>query len=113
MGTQFIPAFFLICGLPFPPRSFRWLVKVGREKEAIETLANIQASGNIKDPLVIAEWEEITAMMRAEQEAGPGWRKFFKVGSPSHLLVRHLILKNLRVSSKALLPLLLGTHDIN
>jgi MFS family permease len=79
-GTQFIPAFLLIIGLPFLPRSSRWLAKVGREKEAIETLAKIQTGGNIEDPLVIAEWEEITTMLCAEQEAGPGWRKFFKNG---------------------------------
>jgi MFS family permease len=79
-GTQFIPAFFLILGLPFLPRSPRWLAKVGREKEAIDTLARIQAGGNTEDPLVVAEWEEIVTMMRAEQEAGRGWRKFFKNG---------------------------------
>ncbi|KAK3936800.1 general substrate transporter [Diplogelasinospora grovesii] len=79
-GTQFIPCFFLIIGLPFLPRSPRWLAKVGREREAIETLANIQADGNTEDPLVIAEWEEIMTVMRAEKEAGTGWRKFFKNG---------------------------------
>lgn len=79
-GTQFIPAFFLLIGLPFLPRSPRWLAKVGREKEAIQTLANIQAGGNMDDPLVIAEWEEIVITMQAEREAGRGWRKFFKNG---------------------------------
>ncbi|EAQ90263.1 conserved hypothetical protein [Chaetomium globosum CBS 148.51] len=79
-GTQFIPCFFLMIGLPFLPRSPRWLAKVGRDKEAIETLANIQANGNIEDPLVIAEWEEIQTVMLAEREAGKGWRKFFKNG---------------------------------
>ncbi|KAK3385571.1 general substrate transporter [Podospora didyma] len=79
-GIQFIPCFFLIIGLPFLPRSPRWLAKVGRDKEAIETLAKIQANGNIDDPLVIAEWEEIMTVMRAELEAGKGWRKFFKNG---------------------------------
>jgi hypothetical protein len=79
-GTQFIPAFFLLAGFPFLPRSPRWLAKVGREKEVIETLANIQAAGNTEDPLVIAEWGEIVTVMRAEEEAGPGWRKFFRDG---------------------------------
>jgi MFS family permease len=79
-GTQFIPCVMLIIGLPFLPRSPRWLAKVGRDKEAIETLANIQAGGNVEDPLVIAEWEEIQTVMHAELEAGQGWRKFFKNG---------------------------------
>lgn len=77
-GTQFIPCFFLVIGLPFLPRSPRWLAKVGRDKEAVETLANIQANGDIEDPLVITEWEEIQRVMIAEKEAGrQGWRKFF------------------------------------
>jgi len=79
-GTQLIPAFFMIIGMPFLPRSPRWLAKVGREKEAIETLARIQANGNLEDPLVIAEWEEIVTTMHAEREAGRGWRKFVKNG---------------------------------
>jgi MFS family permease len=79
-GTRLIPAFFLILGLPFLPRSPRWLAKAGREEEAIAILANIQAGGNTEDPLVIAEWEEIMITLRAEREAGPGWRKFFKNG---------------------------------
>lgn len=55
-GTQFIPAVILMLGIPFLPRSPRWLAKVGRNEEAIATLANIQAQGNRDDPLVVAEW---------------------------------------------------------
>lgn len=79
-GIQFIPCVLLILGLPFLPRSPRWLAKVGREQEAIRTLAHIQAGGNESDPLVVAEWEEIVTTMQAELEAGRGWRKFVKNG---------------------------------
>jgi len=79
-GMQFVPCLFLVIGLPFLPRSPRWLAKVGRDKEAIQILANIQANGNIDDPLVIAEWEEIQTVMAAERESGKGWRKFFLNG---------------------------------
>ncbi|KAI1858781.1 uncharacterized protein JN550_012435 [Neoarthrinium moseri] len=79
-GTQFIPCFFLMLGLPFLPRSPRWLAKVGRDKEAVEVLARIQANGNISDPLVLAEWDEISVTLQAEREAGRGWRKFVKNG---------------------------------
>lgn len=79
-GIQFIPCALLMVGLPFLPRSPRWLAKVGREKEAIHTLAQIQAGGNENDPLVLAEWEEILITMQAELEAGRGWRKFVKRG---------------------------------
>lgn len=76
-GVQFIPAVFLLVGLPFLPKSPRWLAKVGRTDEAIQTLANIQAEGNIDDPLVVAEWEEIWTVLQAERESPAGWRKFF------------------------------------
>jgi hypothetical protein len=75
-GIQFVPCVFLMCGLPFLPRSPRWLAKVDRADEAIRTLAKIQAGGRINDPLVVAEWEEITQTLAAERRAPPGWRKF-------------------------------------
>lgn len=79
-GIQFVPAAILMLGTPFLPRSPRWLAKVGRTKQAIEVLAKIQAHGNIDDPLVVAEWEEITTVLQAEREAPSGWRKFIKNG---------------------------------
>lgn len=79
-GTQFIPCVLLMIGLPFLPRSPRWLAKVGREDEAIQILANIQAGGNKDDPVVVAEWEEIYTVLVAEREAIQGWRKFFVNG---------------------------------
>lgn len=77
-AIQFVPAVFLMCGIPFLPRSPRWLAKVGREKEAIQILANIQANGDIDDPLVIAEWDEIITILTAEREGQKGWKRFFK-----------------------------------
>jgi hypothetical protein len=61
---------------PFLPRSPRWLAKVNRNDEAVRILAKIQAHGNIKDPLVVAEWEEIQTVLQAERLSAPGWRKF-------------------------------------
>ncbi|KAI1810254.1 general substrate transporter [Poronia punctata] len=79
-GLQFIPCVLLMVGLPFLPRSPRWLAKVGREEEAIQTLADIQAGGNKDDALVIAEWEEIYTVLVAERQAAGGWRKFISNG---------------------------------
>ncbi|RFU26062.1 hypothetical protein B7463_g10267, partial [Scytalidium lignicola] len=75
-GIQFVPAVILMIGLPFLPRSPRWLAKVGRDVEAIKTLADIQAKGNVDDPLVIAEWEEISTVLAAERSSPKSWRKF-------------------------------------
>lgn len=79
-AIQLVPAVFLMCGIPFLPRSPRWLAKVGREKEAIAILADIQAGGDITDALVVAEWEEITTILAAEREGQRGWRRWFKNG---------------------------------
>lgn len=79
-GIQFVPCVILLVGLPFLPRSPRWLAKVGRNEEAVTILANIQAGGDQTDPTVLAEWEEITTILAAEREAAPGWRRFVKNG---------------------------------
>lgn len=75
-GIQFVPCIFLMCGLPFLPRSPRWLAKVDRVDEAIEVLARIHAGGNRNDELVVAEWAEITETLALERQAPAGWRKF-------------------------------------
>lgn len=75
-AMQYIPCLFLLAGLPFLPESPRWLVKVGRDKEAVEIIARVQAGGNINDPLVIAEFDEIKTVLKLERNALPGWRKY-------------------------------------
>lgn len=79
-AIQYVPCVMLMIGLPFLPRSPRWLAKMDRSEEAIITLARIQAKGDVNDPLVVAEWEEITTVLAAERSALPGWRKFFYNG---------------------------------
>lgn len=79
-GLQYVPCVFLMMGLPFLPRSPRWLAKVGRNEEAIEILARCQAKGNVDDPLVQAEWNEIITTLEIERAAEPGIKKFFKNG---------------------------------
>jgi hypothetical protein len=63
-------------GLPFLPESPRWLVKVDRVDEALHILAHIQADGNLEDPYVVAEYEEIITVLTAERLAPKAWRKF-------------------------------------
>jgi hypothetical protein len=75
-GIQFVPCVFFMIGLPFLPESPRWLVKVDRVDEALHILAHIQANGNLEDPYVVAEYEEIITVLTAERTAPKGWRKF-------------------------------------
>jgi MFS family permease len=79
-GIQFVPCVVLMMGIPFLPRSPRWLAKKDRTEEAIHVLANIQANGNKDDPLVLAEWEEITTVLAAERASGNKFSIFFKNG---------------------------------
>ena len=53
---------------------------MGRVDEAVAVLASIQAGGDVNDPLVVAEWEEITTILAAEREGQQGWRRFFLNG---------------------------------
>lgn len=75
-GIQFIPCVLFMIGLPFLPESPRWLAKVDRNEEALHILANIQSGGNLEDPYVKAEYEEIITVLRAERQAPKAWRKF-------------------------------------
>lgn len=47
-----------------------------RTEQAIHTLANIQARGDLNNPYVIAQYEEIVTTLAAERAALNGWRKF-------------------------------------
>lgn len=58
-GLQMIPAIILFCCLPFMPRSPRWLASQDRWEEAASTLAIIRSGGDVENPEVIAETQEI------------------------------------------------------
>jgi hypothetical protein len=75
-GIQFVPCVFFMIGLPFLPESPRWLAKVDRTEEALHILANIQAGGDLENPYVVAEYEEIITVLTAERLAPKSWRKF-------------------------------------
>ena len=65
---QLIPGFFLGVGIVFFPYSPRWLVQVGREKEALETLCRLRRVER-DDKRVLLEWWDIKAEVRLQKEA--------------------------------------------
>ncbi|KAJ4380504.1 hypothetical protein N0V86_003860 [Didymella sp. IMI 355093] len=75
-SIQFVPCVFFMIGLPFLPESPRWLAMKDKTEQAIHTLANIQAGGDLNDPYVVAQYEEIVTVLAAERSALKGWRKF-------------------------------------
>lgn len=79
-AIQWVPVIILMIGLPFLPRSPRWLAKVGRNEEAFSILANIQSGGDKTDPVVMAEWEEIMTQIEAEKQAPGFMAKWFHNG---------------------------------
>lgn len=63
-----IPGFILIVGMPFFPRSPRWLASKDRWEEAIQVLANLHGNGDVNHPKVLAEYKEIEEALRFERE---------------------------------------------
>jgi hypothetical protein len=53
----------------------RWLMSVGREEEAIRSLARLHARGDTNDPFVIHEAAEIKSGVMFEKESEQGWKK--------------------------------------
>jgi sugar porter (SP) family MFS transporter len=67
-GIQMIPAIILFIGLFFLPRSPRWLATKDRWEEAVQVLADLHAGGDIDNPKVLAEYQEIEEALRYERE---------------------------------------------
>ena len=59
----------------------RWLMSVGREEEAIASLARLHAHGDINDPFVVNEAAEIKAGVMFDKQAEQGWRMVLGVRS--------------------------------
>jgi hypothetical protein len=63
-----VPAFILLVGMFFLPRSPRWLASKDRWEEALTVLANLHGKGNKDDAKVLAEFEEVKEAIRFERE---------------------------------------------
>ncbi|KAG2059568.1 hexose transporter [Suillus hirtellus] len=72
-GIPSVLQFFLVL---FAPESPRWLIRNGREAEALKTLAYYHADGNEQDPLVVYEFEEIKAALEYDRSVASnvGWK---------------------------------------
>jgi hypothetical protein len=77
-GLQAIPAAILFGALFFFPESPRWLASKDRWDETLEVLAQLHADGNVNDPTVRAEYEEVReAQAIAAQAAAVSWIGLF------------------------------------
>jgi len=77
-GIQLIPGGILAFGLLTVKESPRWLASVGKDRQALETLAYLRRESP-SSPAVLHEMAEIEAAIQEEREArkGLGWKEAF------------------------------------
>lgn len=68
-ATQLIPVFLLTVGSFCIPESPRWLVKAGRNEEALEIFARLTGDGDPEHPKVQYEYQEVLRTVQQEEEA--------------------------------------------
>ncbi|KAL1987930.1 hypothetical protein VTN96DRAFT_1914 [Rasamsonia emersonii] len=79
MGLQMIATVALHITMYFLPESPRWLIQKDRQEEALQVLARVHAQGDVNDPYVLAEFQEITAKIAYEKLHPPPsyWKLLF------------------------------------
>ncbi|KAF9888167.1 hypothetical protein FE257_009162 [Aspergillus nanangensis] len=73
IAFQFIFIFILYATVPWLPESPRWLLQHGRDAEAIEVMACIEAKP-IDDPYVVTQRKEIEYSIQYERDNAVSWR---------------------------------------
>ncbi|PBK66534.1 general substrate transporter [Armillaria solidipes] len=82
LGIQIIPAIPLVAFIMLFPESPRWLAEKGRMEEAKLCLARLHAHGDVNDPFVTAQMEDIRADIHKAQDIGEStWSELFTVPS--------------------------------
>ncbi|PBK98199.1 general substrate transporter [Armillaria gallica] len=82
LGIQIIPAIPLVAFIMLFPESPRWLAEKGRMEEARICLARLHAHGDVNDPFVTAQMEDIRADIHKAQDIGEStWSELFTVPS--------------------------------
>ncbi|KAJ1731677.1 hypothetical protein LPJ72_003813 [Coemansia sp. Benny D160-2] len=77
IGIQIVPAAILFCSMMFMPFSPRWLIDHDRPDEAQKVLARLRAGGDMQDPEVVQELDDIKEAVRVERETAV--RSYFEL----------------------------------
>ncbi|KAJ6171313.1 hypothetical protein N7470_000380 [Penicillium chermesinum] len=84
----------ILLGLLVMPESPRWLVSRGRTGEARSVLTRYHADGNLNDPAVQEEFEQISSSINVETDlkGNSGWRTFLQSKGDAHRLLICILL---------------------
>lgn len=93
LGLQILPSVPLAVFIMFFPESPRWLMSKGRDQEGLATLARLHARGDIHDPFVQAEFKDIQASIKHENEHSKGWSDLLMNKSTFRRLMLGVILQ--------------------
>ncbi|KAJ4255827.1 hypothetical protein NW757_004450 [Fusarium falciforme] len=67
------------CFVELGSSSAQWLADKGKDEETLHTLARLHANGNVEDPFVMAEYDEIRNSIQYEhQHAAKSYKELFK-----------------------------------
>lgn len=87
-GVQIVPGLALLVAAFFLPESPRWLANNDRWEEASEVVARIGANGDVDDPRVQIQLEEIKEQVILDQQAlGFGYRHLFREKTLNKIVV--------------------------
>ncbi|KAF8059825.1 general substrate transporter [Lyophyllum atratum] len=82
LGLQILPALPLISFILLLPESPRWLAEKGRIEEARQTLARLHSNGNVDDPFVNAQIDDMKADIHKARDIGESsWKELFAIPS--------------------------------
>ncbi|RMD43108.1 hypothetical protein DV735_g1992, partial [Chaetothyriales sp. CBS 134920] len=77
---QAFPSLLCLLALPFIPESPRWLMFKGEEAQALEVLALMSADGDVTDPVVVTQYQQVfdTVQYEKANKASQSWLAAFK-----------------------------------
>ncbi|WVQ96917.1 hypothetical protein IAU59_004025 [Kwoniella sp. CBS 9459] len=77
LGFQVAPAVPLVLLTSLLPESPRWLMIKGRHEEALQTLARLHSRGNINDPFVQGEFQDMKGSVDSDAALDQSWGQIF------------------------------------